>query len=125
MSAIIETIVIDDGLVAAQAAISAIYVCSAEPTTFTEATSSFALGYKDFGAGQAFTGPVPATEPIGRKLTSNQIIAGTTLASGTALWWAAVSDTDLYAHGSLDAPTDMTASLPFSLNAFDIRLANQ
>ena len=125
MTASVENIYLDSGGIAAQAAISAIMICSSEPTTFASATTTSMLGSFSFGVSLAFTGPSAGTSPTGRMLQSNAVTAGTILTTGTASWWAAVGTASMYAHGLLSAAQAVTAGNTFTLGAFQIRIANQ
>lgn len=125
MVAMVENIYLDNGGVAAQASISAIMICSSEPTTYASATTSALLGSYNFGAGAAFTGPSAGTSPTGRMLQSVAVTAGTITTTGTASWWAAVGTASLYAHGLLSAAQAVTSGNTFTLGAFQIRIANQ
>lgn len=125
MVSMVENLFLDSGLTAAQASISAIYICSSEPTTYALATTTATLGYYSFGAGSAATGPSAGTSPTGRKLVANAITAGTITTTGTASWWAAVGTASLYAHGLLSAAQAVTAGNTFTLGSFEVRIANQ
>jgi uncharacterized membrane protein YebE (DUF533 family) len=102
-----------------------LYVCgTAEPTTFTQATSTNALGNKNFGTG-AVTGAIAAGSPNGRKVTVNAVSAGGSItATGTAAYWAITDNTNsrLLATGTLSASQSVTNGNTFTLGAFDIRL---
>jgi len=93
-------------------------ICSQEPTTYTEATSTYTLGNKtslSIGAPEART-------PDGRKVIVAAITDGDVTATDTATHWA-ISDTSgtrLIATGSLSAPQAVTSSNTFTLGAFDI-----
>lgn len=125
MVAQVENLYLDSGGTAAAASISAIMICSSEPTTYASATTTALLGSFSFGAGAAFTGPSAGTSPTGRKLVANAVTAGTITTTGTASWWAAVGTASLYAHGLLSAAQAVTAGNTFTLGAFEIRIANQ
>ena len=86
MVAQVENLFLDSGLISAQAAISAIYICSSEPTTYALATTTNTLGYNSFGTSAAFTGPSAGTSPTGRMLQSNSVASGTITTTGTASW---------------------------------------
>jgi len=93
-------------------------ICSQEPASYAEATSTYTLGNKtslsigapgDRGAG-------------GRKVTVAQIADGTVSGTGTASHWAIVdvSTTKLLATGALSASQGVTSGNTFTLTAFDI-----
>jgi hypothetical protein len=84
MTAALESIFLDSGFIAAQAAISAIVICSSEPTDYASANAAL-LGSNNFGAGAAFSGPSALTAPTGRQIVSNPVTAGTITTSGYGL----------------------------------------
>ena len=98
-----------------------IFVCSAEPATYTAATSTNALGNKAFAAGAAFGSPAART-PNGRKVTSAAITDGNVTANGTVTHWGVVDSASsrLLAAYSLSASQPVTSGNPFTLPAFDI-----
>lgn len=117
---------LDNGLAALKAAADRIYICSAEPATYTAATSTNALGNKTLSAGAVFPGAIAAGSPSGRKLTTVAVTDGTVTASGTASHWAIVTSgsTRLEAANSLASSQAVTSGNTFTLGAFDIRLPN-
>jgi hypothetical protein len=125
MVASVENIYLDAGGTAAQLNMSAIMICSSEPTTYASATTTALLGSYVFGTSAACTGPSAGTSPTGRKLVVNAVTAGTITTTGTASWWAAVGTASLYAHGLLSAAQAVTAGNTFTLGSFEIRIANQ
>lgn len=118
--------VLDNGLSAIDTLASHVYLCSALPTTYTEATSTYALGNKNFGAGSV-TGAPAAGSPNGRKVTTTAITDGSITATGTASHWAIVDSANsrLYAAYTLAATQAVTNGNTFQLPAFDVRLPNQ
>jgi hypothetical protein len=112
--------VLDNGLVALKGAATHIYICSQEPADYTQATTTYALGNKNFGAGNTFTGPVDRT-PNGRKLTTNAVTDGNVTGSGNAARWAIVdaANSRLLVDNDLAASQPVTAGNVFSLPAFD------
>jgi hypothetical protein len=126
MASALENRVLDLGLNALSAEPTHLRVCSSEPTTYAQATTTYMLGFKSFGAGGVFGSPA-AGSPNGRKVTSAAITDGTITTSGTANWWAITDEANsrLHAHGSLSASQVVTAGNTFTLGAFDIRVPNQ
>jgi hypothetical protein len=127
MASVLADYILDNGLVILDTLATHIYICSAtDPTTYTEATSTFALGNKNFGAGAAFGAPA-AGSPNGRKVTSNAITDGNVTGTGTAAKWAVVDSVNsrLYCNGALSATQAVTSGNTFTLAAFDIRIPNQ
>ena len=114
--------ILDFGLTVLDTQTDKIYLVSADPTTYTEAVSTFALGVKDFGAGNVFGSPVDAT-PNGRKVSSAVVTNGAVTATGTATGWAVVTSgsTRLDANGQLASPQVVTNGNSWSLDSYDIR----
>lgn len=124
MAAKIEDVVLDSGLTVLDTLASHIFICSSEPTTYAEASTTFLLGTKSWGAGNAFGSPAAGTSPTGRKVSSVAITDGTIATSGTASWWAACGTASLHAHGLIATPQTVTAGNTFSLGSFDVKLAS-
>lgn len=114
--------ILDFGLTVLDTQTDRIYLVSADPTTYTEAVSTFALGVKDFGAGNVFGSPADAT-PNGRKVSSAVVTNGAVTATGTATGWAVVTSgsTRLDANGQLASPQVVTNGNSWSLDSYDIR----
>lgn len=117
--------VLDNGLAALKSGSTDINVNTAEPATFTAATSGATfLGKKVFGAGAVFPAAIAAGSPNGRKVTTAAVTDGAVTTTGTG---AAVSVTDnansrLHVTTTLSASQSVTSGNPFTLNAFDVRL---
>jgi hypothetical protein len=113
--------VLDNGLTVLDTEADKIFICSAEPATYTAATTTNALGNKTFSAGAAFGSPA-ARSPSGRKVTSAAITDGSVTGTGTASHWAVVDSANsrLLAAYSLAASQAVTSGNPFTLAAFDI-----
>lgn len=95
-----------------------LYLCSAEPTTFTEASSTFLLGTKATPSiGAATNG---ATD--GRRRVVAAITDGVVNSNGTATHWALTDDSasTLLAAGPLSSSQALTTGNPFSTSAFDV-----
>lgn len=116
--------VLDFGLNVLDAEATHIYICSAEPTTYAEATSTYDLGVKNFGAGAVFGSPAAGSP--GRKVTSAPVTDGSVTDTNTATHVAVVdgSNSRLLAVTSLTAPQGVTSGNTFTLAAFDIKLLN-
>lgn len=95
-----------------------LYICSAEPTTFAEASSTYKLGTK---AAPTITGPANG-DVSGRKITISAISDGTVSANGTASWVALTDDSGslLLAAQALNATQVVSSGNEFTLTAFDI-----
>lgn len=93
-------------------------ICSAEPTTFTEATSTFTLGNDT-----VTTGAPQDNGTIGRKVQVPAITAGSVTGTGTASHWGLNNGTALLpSAGSLSATQSVTSGNSFTLDAIDITL---
>ncbi len=110
--------VLDNGLITLVNEGNRLDICSLEPTTFTQATSTNSLGNK--------TTPVidapSARTPNGRKVTVTAITNGTITANGTASHYA-ITDTvnsRLLATGSLSASLAVLIGYAFTTTSFDI-----
>lgn len=100
-------------------------ICHTEPTTYTQATSTYTVGNKT----SLSIGSPAAGSPSGRKVTVAAITDGAVTATSTgtgddAQYWA-ITDTvnsRLLATGSLAAAQMVTSGNIFTLGAFDIPL---
>jgi len=113
--------VFDDGLDAGFAAVGdRLDICSQEPSSYAEATSTYTLGNK---TSLTITGPSNG-DISGRKATVSAITDGTVTGTGTATHIAVVdvSETKLLATQSLATPEGVTASETFTLTAFDVEI---
>lgn len=121
----VNTRVQDFGINALYAEGESIFICSQEPTTYLEATSTYALGEKDYGdPGDAFTAP-EAGDPDGRMVLSVAISDGVVTDDGDATHWAVVDKTNsrLLAANSLAASQTVTSGNVFTLPAISVRNA--
>lgn len=93
-------------------------ICSQEPTTYAEATSTYTLGNK---TGLSVGAPADRT-PNGRKVTVASFSDGSVTGTGTATHWAVVdtANSRLLATGALSSSQAVTNGNTFSLAAFDI-----
>jgi hypothetical protein len=114
---------LDVGLTVLDTESDNIYVCSAEPTTYTEAITTFKLGVKSFTRGTVF-GSVGAGSPDGRQVTSVAITDGSVTDPGTVGYWAVVDSTNtrLLARGVLTGGGSVTAGQGFTLAAITIQM---
>lgn len=124
MAHVIGSYVLDNGLSVLDTDAVAIHLCSQDPTTYTEATSTYSLGNKTWTAGGAFGAPEDGT-PNGRQVNSTAISDGDVTATGTATDWAVVDATHLLANGSLLAPQSVEQSNTFVLPSFKVKIPNQ
>lgn len=93
-------------------------ICSSEPTSYAQATSTLTLGNK---TSLSVGAPADRT-PNGRKVTVATFSDGAVTATGTATHWAITDTTNsrLLATGALAASQAVTNGNTFSLAAFDI-----
>ena|SRR5262252_1399611 len=126
MANVVGDYALDNGLNAIHNLATHIYICTNDPLTYTDATSTYALGNKNFGAGGVFGVP-GAGSPNGRTIASTAITDGSVTGTGTAAKWAVVDSVNsrLLANGSLAASQAVTAGNTFTLASFNIRLPNQ
>ena len=111
---------LDNGLQVFPARCDRIYVCIGGITDFASVLS-LCLGYKNFGAGNAFSA-ISNASPSGRQVNSVAFTDGTMTASGTAGFWAAVdfADSQLLAWGPLASPVTVIQGQLFALSSFNI-----
>jgi hypothetical protein len=126
MANVVGDYALDNGLNAIHNLADKIYICSNDPTNFTDATSTYALGNMNFGVGGCFGVP-GAGSPNGRQIASVAVTTGSVTGTGTAAKWAVVDSANsrLLANGSLAASQAVTAGNTFTLASFNIRLPNQ
>lgn len=117
---------LDNGLTALKAAATHIYICSLEPATFTAASSTNALGNKNFGAGAVFPGAIAAGTPSGRKLATAAVTDGAVTGTGTASHYAVTTSgsSRLEAANALSSSQAVTSGNTWTMASVDIRLAN-
>lgn len=90
---------------------------TAEPTNYTEATSTNSCGNK---TGLTMTG-ITNGAVDGRRVSTPAITDGNVTATETADWWAITDDSSvLHAAGDLSAPQAVTSGNTFTLDAIDI-----
>lgn len=110
--------VFDSGLNYLDTNASHLYICSQEPTTYTEAITTYALGNK---ATPAIAAPSDRGAG-GREVVVSAITDGSVTADGTASHYAIVyaGNTELLAAGSLSATQSVTNGNTFTLTEFAI-----
>lgn len=98
-----------------------IHITSQEPTTFTEATSTFTLGNKTGPT----VGPPGDALPDGRKVTVGSFSDGNVTATGNVTHYALVDTVNsvLLGVGAVAAaPVAVSVGNNWSFDAFDVRL---
>lgn len=118
MASMLADRVFDNGLTVLDTEATHLYICSALPTTFTEASSTYALGSK----ATPTVGAPADRSGGGREVTVSAITDGAVSASGTASHWALTDNTNsrLLAAGTLSANQAVTNGNPFTLTSFKI-----
>jgi hypothetical protein len=105
----------DQGLDYADANGTRLDICSQEPTTYAEATSTYSLGNATVNTGAPKNGAVD-----GRAVAVPAINGASVTATGTATHWALTNGSDtLIAAGALSASQLVTSGNTFNLAAFD------
>lgn len=97
-----------------------LYICSQEPVSYAEASSTYALGNK---ASVAIAAPIDGS-PNGRSISVGPITDGSVTGSATATHWALTSGSVLYSTGSLSTGQAVTSGNTFTLAAFTVRVAD-
>lgn len=120
MADIIADVVFDDGLNALLNGEN-LYICSSQPTTFTEASVTYKLGTK---AGPSFTGPSNGGAGGGRQMVIDAITDGVVDAAGTAAWFALCDNSAslMLVSGNLGATLAIALGSPWTLDAITIQL---
>lgn len=110
--------VLDDGLQQITDNGNRLYICSQEPTTYTDASSTYALGNK---ASLSVAAPSNRS-PSGREVVVSAITDGSVTATGTATHLAVVDtvNSKLLATQALAASQAVTNGNTFTLTQFAI-----
>lgn len=117
--AFISDEIFDQGLDYADTNGTRIDICSAEPTTYAEATSTYTLGNKT----GLNTGATENGATDGRRVIVPAISDGSVTGTGTATHWALTDGTSvLLATGALSSSQAVTSGNTFSLDAISITI---
>ena len=110
--------VFDSGLTVLDTEANRLDICSTEPTSYAEATSTYTLGNK---TSPTISAPADRTGG-GRKVTVSAITDGSVTGTGTAAYYALVDtgNSRLLATGSLSSSQSVTSGNTFTLESFDI-----
>lgn len=110
--------VLDQGLTILDTEANRLDICSQEPATYAEATSTYSLGRS---TGLSIGSPVNRS-PSGRRVVVASVIDGVVTSTGTATYWAIVDTVNsrLLAAGLLDNPASVTSGNGFALDSFDV-----
>lgn len=111
-----------DALLTQVAAATRLDICSTEPATYTEATSTYTRGNKT----SISIGSAADRTPSGRKRTVAAVTGGTVTSTGTVGFWALtqVAGTLLWATGALASSQSVTSGNTWATAAFDIGVAD-
>lgn len=117
--------VLDFGLNRLHANANAMYICSTVPTTYVQATTTFALGNVTPGAGTLF-GTMSNGSPAGRIVNSVAITTGAVTVTGTPVGWAVVDtvNADLLMTGTASGFSAVTSGQTWQLGSFDVHMSN-
>lgn len=109
--------VFDSGLDYITANVDELHICSAEPTTYAEATSTYSLGSDSVTVGAAADRGAG-----GREVVVPAISGGSVTATGTVTHYALVKTgtSELIATGSLSSTQGVTSGDSFTLTSFAI-----
>ena len=111
--------VFDQGLDYADTNGTRIDICSQEPTTYAEATSTYTLGNKT----SLNTGATEAGATDGRRVIVPAITDGSVTSTGTASHWALTDAASvLIATGALSSSQAVTSGNTFTLDAISITI---
>ena len=109
--------VFDDGLSTLTTNGTRLDICSTEPTTYAEATSTYTLGNE----GTLSIGSPADRTGGGREVTVAAITDASITSTGTAAFYAITNGSDtLYATGSLSSSQGVSSGNTFSLGSFTI-----
>ena len=113
--------VFDSGLLYVVASVDQINICSQQPTTYTEATSTYSLG----SAATTLTPPQDGS-PSGRAVIVPTINSAEITASGTVAFWVIVdtATSTLVASGPLEIPQPVLAGNAFATDAITITIVD-
>ena len=112
------------GLTAMHTNANTIYIDSAQPTTFTAASSTYLLGTATPGGGSTVAAPANDAG-TGQEVTVNAVASGGSVsATGTAAYWGVAysSSSILYAGNSLSASQSVTSGNSFTTSSCVIDL---
>lgn len=110
--------VLDNGVSYATTNVDRLDICSQEPTTYTEATSTYTLGNK---TAPTMNGPQDRTGG-GREAEMASFSDGSVTSTGTAshFAWANTGGTELIATEALSSSQSVTSGNTFSLTAHSV-----
>lgn len=116
--AFLSDLILDNGLSYLNVNGNRLDICSQEPTTYAEATTTYTLGNKT----GITIGTPEDRSPSGRKCVVSAITDGNTTGAGGVVCWA-ITDTansDLLAWAPLESPYIVSSGITFTLDSIDI-----
>lgn len=116
--ALISDLILDNGLAYLSTNGNRLDICSQEPTTYAEATTTYTRGNKT-----ALSIAVPSDRsPSGRECVIAEITDGSTTDSGGITHWAITNTvgSELLASGPIEHPYIVTTGKTFTLPAFSV-----
>jgi hypothetical protein len=116
--AFIADTVLDNGLTTLDTNGTRIDICSAEPTTYAEATATLTLGNATVNTGSPIDGAID-----GRRVIVPAITSGAVTTTGVSAFWALTDGASvLFATGALASPQSLTSGNTFALGAISITI---
>jgi hypothetical protein len=118
--AFLSDLVLDQGLNYATANGTKVFICSQEPTTYAEASATYALGSITVVTGAAEDGDVN-----GRKVVVGAATGGSVTADGTASHYGLTNGVGvLIATKTVSNPQAVTTGNAFSTEDFDVAISD-
>jgi len=120
MADFVDNDIYDNGLAPLATLVENCYICSQQPTTFTEASVTYKLGTK---ASPTISAP-QAGDVSGRKVVQSAITDGVVDAPGDAshMAWCDNSDSKLLMACDLSAPVTVATGIPWTLTEIDFTI---
>lgn len=115
---------LDYGLAVLDTDAVSIFLNSQDPTTYTEASSTYMLAGRTWAAGGAWGSP-QAGDTNGRKVMSTSFTDGEVFTDGLATDWSTVDGSHLLVNGGLNSSQQVYDGNSFSLPSFKVEIPNQ
>lgn len=118
MVAFLNDLVLDAAIQELISNVNSLHICSQQPTTYTEATSTYTLGNK----ASPSLGAVQDGATSGRRTVVSAITDGSVSGTGTATHFALVDTvgSTLYATQALSSSQAVTSGNTFTLTSFSV-----
>jgi hypothetical protein len=121
MTAYLDPQTFNGGLTAFHNNATTVWIDSTQPTSYTQATSTYALGSNVVAAGSCVGAPASGT-PSGQQVTVAAVTAGNISATATAGFYGVTDGTYCYAANQLLATQVVSAGNTFTLQSFTVTL---